>query len=131
LRNRSAQADEVRAKLELSQAETALERTRNQIRLDVRTARTTLVQAKSQLAAARAAEQSSRQAFDAEQLKLQAGVSTPYRVILVQRDFVAAQFQQLQAHANYVKARIQMDRVMGMTLQQNNVCVDEALRGGR
>jgi outer membrane protein TolC len=131
LRNRSAQADEVRAKLELSQAESALERTRSQIGLDVRTALTTLVQAKSQLAAARAAMQSSQQALDAEQLKLQYGVSTPYRVILVQRDLVAAQFQQLQAHANYVKARIQMERVMGMTLQRNNVSVDEALRGGR
>jgi outer membrane protein TolC len=129
LRNRSAQADDMRAQLELSQAETSLDRTRNQIGLDVRNAMTILVQSRIQLEAARAALVAARATLDAEQKKLQFGISTAYRVIQVQRDLVAAQFQEIQAHVNYVKASIQLDRMMGMTLQKNNVSVDEALRG--
>ncbi|MGH9784585.1 MAG: TolC family protein, partial [Terriglobia bacterium] len=49
--NRCAQADDVRARLELRQAETSLQRTRNQIQLEVRNAIIALLQAKAQAAA--------------------------------------------------------------------------------
>lgn len=129
LRNRSAQADDVRAKLELSQAETSRARTENQVRLDVRTATIALLQSRAQMEAARKAVESAKAAFDAEQMKMEFGVSTPYRVIQFQRDFVAAQSQEIQAQVNYVKARVQLDRVRGETLARNNISLDDILRG--
>ena len=131
LRNRSAQADNIRAQLELRQQQTARERTENQIRMDVESGIIGVTQAKAQVEAAREAVASTKAAFDAEQTKLQIGNSTPYRVIQVQRDYVAAQSQEIQAQANYAKATIQMDKVQGLILQRNNISLDDALRAAR
>jgi len=89
------------------------------------------MQSKSQVEAARKAAESSKAAFDAGQTKMQFGVSTAYRVIQFQRDFVAAQSQEIQAKVNYLKARIQMDRTIGMSLQRNNISVTDVLKGSR
>ncbi len=115
LRNRSARADNIRAKLEMIQLQTTQTRTENQIGRDVRRAVIALIQAKAQVEAARRAVDSGRAAFDAEQTKLQLGASTPYRAIQFQRDYVAAQSQEIQAQVNYAKARVQLDRVLGET----------------
>jgi len=127
--NRSAQADDARAQIELRQAQLSLRRSQNQAELDVRSAVIGLVQARAQCESTLRAVQSSGAVRDAEQKKLMLGVSTPYRVIQTQRDFVSAQFQEVQARVNYAKAKVQLDRMMGMTLQQNNLSLDEVLRG--
>ena len=126
-RNRSAQADNVRANLELRQQETERARTENQTGQDVRAALISLAQSKSQVEAARLAVDSSKASFDAETQKLQAGASTPYRVIQLQRDYVAAQAQQIQAQANYAKAQVQLNKVRGLMLQANNISLDDVL----
>jgi len=127
--NRSAQADDVRAKLELRQSETMLQRTRNQIRLEVRNALIGLMQAQAQVAAARKALDLSRRTLDAEERKLQAGISTPYNVIQVQRDFEQAQFAEVAARANYAKARVALDQVTGEMLEKHGIPLDRVIRG--
>jgi len=127
--NRSAQADDLRARLELRQAETSLQRTRNQIQLEVRNALTALLQAKAQVEAARQAAELSRQTLTAEEKKLQAGISTPYNVIRVQRDFEAAQFAEVAARANYAKARVLLDQATAVTLEKNHISLDNAILG--
>jgi outer membrane protein TolC len=129
LLNRSAQADDVRAKLELRQSETELQRTRNQIRLEVRNALIGVTQARAQAESARKALDLSRQTLDAEQRKLQAGISIPYNVIQVQRDFEQAQFAEVAARANYAKARVALDQVTGMTLEQHDIPLEYVIRG--
>ncbi|HJT87261.1 MAG TPA: TolC family protein [Bryobacteraceae bacterium] len=128
LRNRSARADNARAQLELSQAETSLVREQNQVGLDVRNAVIALQQDKAQVAAAQNAVVSSKATFDAEEKKLQFGVSTPYLVIQLQRDYVAAQSQEIQAQVNYAKALGQMTQVTGTTLEKNSISLDQILR---
>lgn len=128
LRNRSAQADNIRARLELRQERTARLRTLNQIDLSVQTAVIALTQAKAQVEAARLAVESSRTAFQAEQQKLAVGASTPYLVIQFERDLVAAQAAQTVAQVNYAKARIQLDQARGVVLQRNHISVDDVLR---
>ena len=121
LRNRSAQADNIRARLEQQQSETAIQRTRNQITLEVRNAVIALAQAKAQVAAAEKAVERSKEQLDAEQKKLAAGVSTPYNVVLNQRDLLAAQLSAVQARAGYAKARVEIDRSTGMLLEKSHV----------
>jgi outer membrane protein len=128
LRNRSAQADNIRSRVEERQGETGLQRTRNQIELEVRNAVTALVQAKAQTQAAQQAVAYSAQTVDAEQKKLAAGVSTPYNVILVQRDLLSAQLQEVQARATYAKARVEMDRATGVILEKNHVNPEDVPR---
>lgn len=129
LLNRSAQADDLRAKVELQQSETALQRTRNQIRLEVRNVLIGLMQAQAQVAAAGKALDLSRQTLDAEQRKLQVGISTPYNVIQRQRDFEQAQFAEVAARARYAKARVALDQVTGEMLEKHAIPLDRVIRG--
>lgn len=131
LRNRGAQADNVRAQLELREQQVSRARTANQIRVDVQTAATGLMQARAQVEAAHAAADASRVVWNAEQKKLDVGASTPYRVVQAQRDWVEAQALELQARANYAKAQIQVDKASGQVLERNHVSLDEALSQAR
>lgn len=131
LRNRGAQADNVRAQMELRQQRVSRARTANQIQVDVQTAVTGLMQARAQVEAAHAAADTSRVIWDAEQKKLDVGASTPYRVVQAQRDWVVAEAQELQARANYAKALIQVDKASGLVLERNHVSLDEALSQAR
>ena len=70
-----------------------------------------------------------RETLDAEQKKLDAGVSTPYQLILRERDYVAAQQAQVQTAASYAKALVEMDRATGVSLTRNGVELQDALSG--
>jgi outer membrane protein len=129
LRNRSAQADNLRAQLEQDQLQVGLQRSRNQVALEVRQAIIGLQQGKAQVEAAHQAVRLARETMDAEQKKLSAGVSTSYNVILRERDLTAAQLAEVQAVDAYAKALVEMDRAMGTTLDRNGVQINDALAG--
>jgi len=129
LRNRAAQADNLRAQLEGNQLEVGLQRSRNQVALEVRQAMIGLLQGKAQVEAAHQAVQLAQQTLEAEQKKLQAGVSTPYQTVLRQRDLIGAETAEVQAVANYAKALVEMDRAMGTTMNRNGIELGDAFSG--
>jgi outer membrane protein TolC len=114
LGNQSARADSARARLDQRDAETSLQRTRNQVELDVRRALIALIQAKAQVEAARAAAMLSAQISAAEEDRLLAGVSTAYDVIRRQRDLLAAQLAEVQARVAYAKSLVELRRATGI-----------------
>ena len=114
LRNRAAEADTYRTKLEHQQTETTLQRMRNSIALEVRKASIALIQSKAQIEAAHKAVELSRQALAAEETKLLEGASIPYEVIRRQRDFRSAQLAEVKARIDYAKAFVELDRSMGI-----------------
>ena len=129
LRNRAAQADNLRAQLETQQSQVTLQRLRNQISLAVRQAIVGLEQGKAQVAAAHEATRLAQETLDAEQKKLAAGVSTSYNVILRQRDLTAAQYAEIQAVANYALALVAMDQARGGMAERNGIKFEDALSG--
>lgn len=129
LRNRAAQANMITQELNLRQNELSVQRLINQIRVDVQTALTAVQQSRAQYQSAVKARTLQEQTADAEEKKLAVGASTPYNVILMQRDMWAAQDAEVQAEAAYALARTQLDWATGMTLQKNNVMIDEAKSG--
>ncbi|MBI4454960.1 MAG: TolC family protein [Acidobacteria bacterium] len=129
IRNRAAQADNLRAQLEYSQLQTNLQRSRNQIALEVRQAMIGLIQGKAQVEAAHQAVVLARQTLEAEQKKLQAGVSTSYQVILRERDLVEAELAEVQALGGYAKARVEMGRSAGKSLDRSGIRLSDALAG--
>ena len=129
VRNRSAQADNLRAQMVDNQMQISLKRTQNQVALEVRQALIGLVQGKAQVQAAHEATRLAQQTLDAEQKKLAAGVSTPYQLILRERDLVGAQQSEVATVASYSKALVEMDRSMGTTLDRNGILVPDALTG--
>jgi outer membrane protein TolC len=128
-RNRAAQADNLRAQLEGNQLEVELQNNRNQVSLEVRQAIIGLIQGKAQVEAAHQAVLLARQTLDAEERKLQAGVSTPYQAVLRQRDVIGAENAEVQAVASYAKALVEMDRAMGTTLSRNGIEIEDAFSG--
>ncbi|MBI4454961.1 MAG: TolC family protein [Acidobacteria bacterium] len=129
IKNRDAQADHVRARLDEQQAQTSLQQTGTQIALEVQKAIISLVQNQARVEAARRAVKLSEQALDAEEKKLRAGISTPYDVIRLQRDLVASQRAEVQARVNYAKALVEMARATGTSLDQANISLEKVLRG--
>ncbi len=129
IRNRVAQADNLRSQIEDSQLRLGLQRVRNQAAVEVRKAMIGLVQGRAQLEAAHEAARLAREIWTGEQERLGAGVSTSYQVILRERDFVGAQQAEVDASANYARALVEMDRATGRTLTRRNIRVSDALAG--
>lgn len=129
IKNRSAQADNARASLQERQSEISLQSTENQIGIEVRTASINLMQAKAVVAAAASAVDFGRQTLDAEQKKAAAGLSTPYNIILDQRNLLEAQLAEVQARASYANALVEMELSTGVLLDKSHISAEDAIRG--
>jgi len=129
IRNRSAQADNIRAQLERNQLEISQQSTRNQINLQVQQARIGLIQGRAQVEAAREAVRLAQLSLEAEREKLGAGLSTSYNVVLKERDLVTAQYAEVQAADTYAKAIVAMNQATGTTLEKNGIRLDDAVTG--
>jgi outer membrane protein TolC len=129
IRNRSAQADNLRARLEERQAETSLQQTRTHIDLEVRQAVIGLMQSKAQLEAAHKATELQMRLVEGEQDKLAVGASSSYRVIQMQRDLESARLAEVQAQVGYAKALVEMARSTGTILEKAGISEDEVFQG--
>ncbi len=129
LRNRVAQADYVRDRLDHHQSEMELQKQVNQIRVDVQNAVIAITQAHVRYQAAVKSRILEEQTLDAEQKKYAAGASTVYNVILIQRDLIASQGNEVTAAGNYIRASTNLDTVLGAILERNGVSIEEARRG--
>jgi len=129
LRNRAAQADQVRAQLEYRQAQMRLQQIRNQIGIEVRNAQFALQQNRAAVRAAQSAVELARQTLDAEQKKLAAGVSNPTAVLQDQSGLTTAESNLVSAMAAYEKARVELDRSTGLLLDHTGVVLADAQRG--
>jgi outer membrane protein TolC len=129
LRNRAAQADNLRSQLEKNQLLIGQQRSRNTITMEVRKAIIGLMQGKAQVEAAHKAVALAREMWEGEKIKLEAGASTSYQVILRERDYTNARYAEVGAMANYAKAIVEMDRATGATLKRNSIEYSDALNG--
>jgi len=129
LRNRAAQADYTTSLLEIRQNELSLQKTVNQVRVDVQNAVIGLEQARARYDASVKARELSQQTFDADQKKYGLGAATAFQVVQDQRDLATAQSSEAQSMANYSHARIAFEQALGTTLEANHVTVTEAMSG--
>ena len=129
IRNRAAQADVLSSELGLRQQELNQQRLVNQIRVEVLNALISVQQTRARHKAAVKNRVLAEQTFDAEQKKYQLGASTIYQVIQTQRDLTAAQSAEVAALSNYSRARVELERSTGQTLNVNSIDIREAERG--
>ena len=129
IRNRQAQADQVRAELEYRQAQVRLQQLGNQVRIEVRNAQFALQQNRASVQAAQAATDFARQTLDAEQQKLAVGVSNPTAVLQDQSGLTTAESNLVSAKAAYEKARVELDRATGLLLDHSGIVMADAERG--
>jgi outer membrane protein len=129
IRNRAAQANQVRAELEYRQAQVRLQQLGNQVRIEVRNAQFALQQNRASVQAAQAAVDFARQTLNAEQQKLAVGVSNPTAVLQDQSGLTTAESNLVSAKAAYEKARVELDRATGLLLDHSGIVMADAERG--
>src|SRR5271165_5292204 len=129
LRNRAAQAVQIRSELEYQQAQMRLQQIENQISIEVRNAQFGVEQNRASVDSARAAVDYAKQSLDAEQKKYQFGTSTTTLVLQTQSALATAESTLLSATAAYEKSRIELDRAVGVTLNRAGISIDDAARG--
>src|SRR5579872_4633017 len=129
LRNRQAQALQVRGELEYRQAQMRLQQIENQIRMEVRSAQFNVAQNRAAVASAKAAVELGRQSLEAEQKKLNLGASTSTLVLQNESTLASAESTLVSAMANYEKSRLELDRSTGVLLDRAGIFMEDAERG--
>jgi len=131
LRNRAAQADYAMDQLKLRTEELQLQRSLNQIRVEVKNAVIGLQQARVRYETAVTTRKLAEQSLDAEQKRFQYGAtgSDVTTVIQAQQDLANDQSLEVQAKAAYTHAKIAFDQALGQTLDMNHIKWEEALSG--
>jgi outer membrane protein TolC len=128
VRNRIAQADEARDELMLRQWEVRYQQLQNQVRLEVEGALIALEQARTAYDAAVEARILQEQSLTIEMEKLANGLSTTFLVLQYQSFVAQTRSTEVAAKGVYAKARTQLDRAIGLTLEAHNVAVQEVYR---
>ena len=129
LRNRAAQAVQIRSELEYRQGQMALQQTENRVSIEVRQAQFAVEQNQASVASAKAAMQYAHQSLDAEQKKYQFGTSTTTAVLQTRSALATAESTLMSAMAAYEKSRVELDRAVGTLLDHNGISIDDAARG--
>jgi outer membrane protein len=129
LRNRAAQALQIRGELEYRQEQMALQQTENRVSIEVRNAQFAVEQNQASVAAAKAAVDYARQSLDAEQKKYQFGTSTTTAVLQTRSALATAESTLMSAMAAYEKSRVELERSVGSLLDNNGISIDDAARG--
>jgi outer membrane protein len=129
LRNRIAQSDYVTSALGLRQQELQLQRSVNQVRVDVQNAVIALRQARVRYDSSVKARILQQQTLDADKKKYTLGAATVFNVVQDEQTLAAAESTETASLATYTHARIAFDQAMGSTLEVNHISLEEALSG--
>src|ERR1019366_10773076 len=129
LRNREAQANQVRAELEYRQAQVRLHQLENQVRIEVRNAQFDVKQTRAAVQAAQYAFNFARQTLDADQQKLKVGLTTTTSILQDASVLTPSESNLVSAKAAYEKSRIELDRATGLLLDHSGIDIADATRG--
>jgi outer membrane protein len=129
LRNRAAQAVQIRSELEYRQAQMRLQQIENQVGIEIRNAQYAVQQNRASVDSAQAAAELARQSLDAEQKKYQFGTSTTTLVLQYQSQLATSESALVNATVAYEKSRIELDRATGTLLDHHGISVDDAAKG--
>jgi outer membrane protein len=129
LRNREAQANQVRAELEYRQAQVRLHQLENQVRIEVRNAQFDVKQNRAAVQAAQYAVDFARQTLDADQQKLKVGLTTTTAILQDASVLTTSESNLVSAKAAYEKSRVELDRATGLLLDHTGINVADATRG--
>ena len=129
LRNRVAKSDQYRSELESRQAELRLQQLRKQIRIEVRNAQYSLEQSQARVQSAVKARDLAARTFDITGKEQTLGAGSALQTLAARRDLATAESALVAARTANQKARIELDRAVGRTLEANAISVESARSG--
>jgi len=128
-RNRVAKADQYRSELEYRQASLRKEQLKKQIRIEVRNAQYALEQSHARVESARKARDLAERTFEITKKEQDLGSGSSYQTMTAQRDLSVAELDLVTAMTTYRKAKVELDRATGATLEHNGVLIEDAVTG--
>lgn len=129
IRNRVGKADQYRSELEYRQAELRLEQLKKQVRIEVRNAQYALDQTGARVEAARKARDLAQRTFEITKKEQELGAGSSYQTLSAQHDLALAELDLVNAMTVYAKARVELDRATGTTLEHNGILIQDAISG--
>ncbi len=128
IHNRQAQGDYGIDQLQYRQSQMRGRRDLNQIVVDISSQASALRQARSRWATARNTRVLQEQLLAAERNRSY-GPQTFQYVMADQRALAAAQLSEMSAAADWMRARVALDQVMGESLERNRITLEDGLGG--
>ncbi len=129
IRNRVAKSDQYRAELEMGQAQLRLQQLRKQIRIEVRNAQYALEQSKARVEFATKARDLAKKTFDITAKEQELGAGSSYQTLTARHALAEAQSTLVAAMTAYQKAKIELGRSIGSTLEENEISIESARTG--
>jgi outer membrane protein TolC len=129
IHNRIAEADLARDELNTKQAQIRVAQLQNQARLEVEDALIAMRRSRASYEAAVQARKFQQESLEAEQAKFEVGASTAFFVIQYESLLAQAKSTEVAAKSSYVKARAALQRATGSIVSDNNISVDNAIKG--
>jgi outer membrane protein len=129
LRNRTAQADQVRSQMEYRQSQMRLQQLYTQIRIQVINAVYAITNDRAAVVSSQSARDYAAQALEAEQKKYRLGASTTANVLQMERNLATAEDNLISADAAYARDRSNMEQILANTLDKYGVDIQEAAKG--
>jgi outer membrane protein TolC len=129
IRNRIAKSDQYRSELEARQSELRLQQLKKQIRIEVRNAEYALEQSVGRVVSARKGRDLAQKTFDIMAKEQELGAGSNFQTLTAQRDLAVAESALVAAMTAYQKAKIELDRSVGSTLEANAISIESAKTG--
>jgi len=129
IRNRIAKADQFRAELEYRQRELTFEGQKKNILLDVRNSAYALQQAQARVDATQKARDLAQKTFDIAKQEQQLGAMSTYDTLTSEQALAVSESALFIAQSAYEKAKVDIDRATGSTLDRTGVSIDDAKSG--
>jgi outer membrane protein TolC len=129
LRNRQAKADQFRAVLQYRQSQISSEQQQKGIRFDVRNSKFALEQAQAHVDAAQKSRDLAQRTFDITKQEQQLGAKSGLDTLNAESALAQAESALDAAQTAYEKAKVDIDRAIGETLERTGVSIDDAKSG--
>ena len=129
LRNRQAKADQFRAVLQYRQSQITSEQQQKGIRFDVRNSQFALQQAQARVEASQKALDLAQRTFDITKQEQKLGAKSSYDTLVAQHNLAIAQSAFVTAQSLFEKAKVDIDRATGATLERMGVSIEDARTG--
>lgn len=129
LRNRIAKADQYRAQLQFRQSQITYEQEKKNIRFDVRNTQFAVEQARAHVDAAQTAKDLAQRTFDITKQEQKLGAKSSVDTLAAQDALALAESTLDAAQTAYEKAKVEIDRATGETLERTGVSIDDAKSG--
>jgi outer membrane protein TolC len=129
LRNRQAKADQFRAVLEYRQSQISSVQQQKTILFDVRNSKFALEQRQANVDAALKARDLAQKTFDTVKQEQLLGAKSGLDTLNAESALALAESALDTAQTNYEKAKVDIDRAIGETLERTGVSIDDAKSG--